>query len=160
MSIVSESVALAKADLDRHCNEIQEWARDFLTLLSPEWHARDLVFIEAKDLQPNYIALADWSDETQMLVLQVVPPNASNEQLQMIFALTSVIASLLLRLGHLDVGVALLGENHGKLFGHEGFVGKCRPTFGCSRIPEAESQFNFSVIPGHISRSPSPVVLN
>jgi hypothetical protein len=95
-----------------------------------------------------------------MLVLQVVPPNASNEQLQMIFALTSVIASLLLRLGHLDVGVALLGENGGKLFGHEGFVGKCRPTFGCNRIPEAESQFNFSSIPGHISRSPSPVVLN
>jgi hypothetical protein len=158
--IVSESVALAKADLDRHCNQIQEWARDFLTLLSPEWLARDLVFIEAKDLQPNYIALADWSDESQMLVLQVVPPNASSEQLQMIFALTSVIASALLQLGHFDVGVALLGENGGKLFGHEGFVGKCRPTFGCNRIPEAESQFNFSSIPGHISRSPSPVVLN
>ena len=95
-----------------------------------------------------------------MLVLQVVPPNASSEQLQMIFALTSVIASALLQLGHFDVGVALLGENGGKLFGHEGFVGKCRPTFGCNRIPEAESQFNFSSIPGHISRSPSPVVLN
>jgi hypothetical protein len=160
MPLVSEAVANAKADLDRHSNEIQEWARDFLTLLSPEWHARDLVFIEGNGLQPNYIALADWSDESQMLVLQVVPPNASSEQLQMIFALTSVIASLLLRLGHLDVGVALLGENGGKLFGHEGFVGKCRPTFGCNRIPEAESQFNFSSIPGHISRSPSPVVLN
>ena len=159
MPLVSEAVANAKADLDRHSNEIQEWARDFLTLLSPEWHARDLVFIQGNGLQPNYIALADWSDETQMLVLQVVPPNASNEQLQMVYALTSVIASVLLRLGHLDV-VALLGENNGKLFGHEGFVGKCRPTFGCNRIPEAESQFNFSSIPGDISPSPSPVVLN
>jgi hypothetical protein len=95
-----------------------------------------------------------------MLVLQVVPPNASNEQLQMIFALTSVIASLLLRLGHLDVGVALLGEHGGKLFGHDGFVGKCRPTFGCSRIPEAPTQFNFSSIPGHVLRSSPAVVLN
>jgi hypothetical protein len=57
----------------------------------------------------------------------------------MVFALTSVIASLLLRLGHFDVGVALLGENYGKLFGHEGFVGKCRPTIGCSRIAEAST---------------------
>jgi hypothetical protein len=53
MPLVSEAVANAKADLDRHSNEIQEWAQDFLTLLSPEWQARDLVFIEAKDLQPN-----------------------------------------------------------------------------------------------------------
>jgi hypothetical protein len=53
MPLVSEAVANAKADIDRHCNQIQEWAQDFLTLLSPEWQARDLVFIEAKDLQPN-----------------------------------------------------------------------------------------------------------
>ena len=78
----------------------------------------------------------------------------------MVFALTSVIASLLLRLGHFDVAVALLGEHRGKLFGHEGFVGKCRPTFGCSRIAEGPTQFNFSSIPGHIARTPPSVVLN
>ena len=160
MAIVSNAVQLANADLDYHCNQIQEWARDFLTLLSPEWHARDLVFSESEGLQPNYIALTDISDESRMLVIQTIPPNASKEQLQMVFALTSVIASLLLRLGHLDVGVALLGENRGKLFCHEGFVGKCHPAIGCSRIPEAPTQFNFSSIPGHVLRSSPPVVLN
>jgi hypothetical protein len=78
--IISEAVALAKADLDCHCDAIQEWARDFLELLSPEWRARDLIFSESQGFQPNYIALADWSDESQMLVIQTVQPNASNEQ--------------------------------------------------------------------------------
>jgi hypothetical protein len=158
--IVSESVALAKADLDRHCNEIQEWARDFLTLLSPQWQTRDLVFIEAKGMDISYIALCDWDDPSRMLVVQTIPSAASDDQLKMIYALTSVIASLLLQRGHFSVGVALLGENSGKMFWHEGFVGRCRSVTGCSRIPEAESQFNFSSIPGHVSRSAPPVVLN
>jgi hypothetical protein len=158
--IVSNAVALAKADLDRHCNELQNWTRDFLELLSPEWHARDLVFIEAKGLNPAYIALSDWAEPSRILVIQTISPTASDDQLKMVYALTSVITAALFRLGHYDVGVALIGETSGRLFHHETIGAYCKITAGCPRIPEGKSQFNFSVIPGHISRSASPVVLN
>jgi hypothetical protein len=158
--IISKAVELAKADLDRHSSEIQKWAHDFLTLLSPEWQMRDLVFIEAKGMDISYIALCDWDDPSRMLVVQTIPSTASDDQLKMVYALTSVTASLLLQRGHFSVGVALLGENGGKMFWHEGFVGRCRFITGCSRIPEAESQFNFNCIPGHICRTASPVTLN
>ena len=160
MPLVSEAVANAKADLDRHSNEIQEWARDFLTLLSPEWLARDLVFSEAQEMDIAYIALCDWADPSQMLVIQTIPVNVTKEQRQMALAITSVITAALFRLCHTDVGVALLGETSGRVFHREVIGARCRWTMGCSRIAEAPTQFNFSSIPGHISRSPSPVILN
>jgi hypothetical protein len=158
MPLVSEAVANAKADLDRHSNEIQEWARDFLTLLSPEWLARDLVFSEAQEMDIAYIALCDWADPSAMLVIQTVPANATHEQRQMALAITSVITAALFRLCHTDVGVALLGETSGRVFHHEVIGAQCRPTFGCPRPVEAESPF--SSIPGHICRTASPVALN
>lgn len=75
-------------------------------------------------------------------------------------ALVSVITAALFLLGHSDVGVVLIGETSGRLFHHEAIGAYCKLTAGCPRIPEGKSQFNFSVIPGHILRSASPVVLN
>jgi hypothetical protein len=120
----------------------------------------DLVFTEAQGLDIAYIALCDWADPSQMLVIQTVPANATDEQRQMALAITSVITAVLFRLCHTDVGVALLGESSGRVFHHETIGARCRWTMGCVRIPEGKSQFNFSVIRGHISRSASPVVLN
>jgi hypothetical protein len=77
----------------------------------------------------------------------------------MALAITSVLTALLHRFGHYGVGVALLAEDVGKVFHHEMIIGaRCKSTVGCPRIPEGKSQFNFSIIPGHISRSPSPVI--
>lgn len=78
----------------------------------------------------------------------------------MALAITSVITAVLFRLGHFDVGVALLAEDYGKVFHHEAIGARCRSTLGCARIPEAPTPFNFSSIRGHISRSAPPVVLN
>lgn len=159
MPLVSEAVANAKADIDRVSREIDDWSRDFVELLDRVKHL-DLVFSEAEGMDIAYIALCDWADPSAMLVIQTIPVNATKEQRQMALAITSVITAVIFQLGHSDVGVALLGENSGKVFHHETIGAQCRSTLGCSRIPEAESQFNFSVIPGHISRSPSPVALN
>jgi hypothetical protein len=128
--------------------EIDGWAKDFLELLDGVKHL-DLVFSEAQGMDISYIALCDWRDESRMLVLQTLPVNATKEQRQMALAITSVITALLYRFGHFDVGEALLAIG-----------AQCKSTIGCSRIPEAASQFNFSSIPGHVSRSASPVVLN
>ena len=78
----------------------------------------------------------------------------------MALAITSVITSVLFQLGHSDVSVALLGGTSGRVFHHETIGARCRWTMGCSRIAEGPTQFNFTSIPGHISRSPSPVILN
>jgi hypothetical protein len=159
MPLVSKFIAKAKADIDRLSVEIDLWAKDFVELLDGVKHL-DLVFSEAEGMDIAYIALCDWADPSAMLVIQTVPADVIKEQRQMALAITSVITSVLFRLGHSDVAVALLGETSGRVFHHETIGALCRWTMGCSRIAEAPTQFNFSSIPGHISRSPSPVVLN
>jgi hypothetical protein len=159
MPLVSEAVANAKADVDRLSVEIDIWAKDYVELLGAVTHL-DLVFTETAGMHPAYIALCDWDNPSQLLIVQTIPLAASEHQLKMARALVSVITSVLFRLGHSDVGVALLAEDVGKVFHHEVIGAYCKLTAGCPRMPEGKSQFNFSVIPGHISRSPSPVVLN
>lgn len=159
MPLVSEAVANAKADVDRLGVEIDRWAKDFIELLDRVKHL-DLVFSEAEGMDINYIGICDWRDCSSVLVIQTIPVNATKEQRQMALAITSVITSVLFRLGHSDVAVALLGESTGRVFHHETIGALCRWTMGCSRIAEAPTQFNFSSIRGHISRSPSAVVLN
>jgi hypothetical protein len=159
MPIVSKAIENAKADIDRLSVETDGWAKDFVELLDGVKHL-DLVFSEAQGMDIAYIALCDWADPSAMLVIQTIPVNATREQRQMAIAITSVITAALFRLGHFDVAVALLGETEGKVFHHETIGARCRWTMGCSRIAEAPTQFNFSSIRGHISRSPSPVVLN
>jgi hypothetical protein len=157
--IVSKAVENAKADIDRLSVEIDGWSKDFVELLDGVKHL-DLVFREAEGMDIAYIALCDWTDPSAMLVIQTIPANATKEQRQMALAITSVITSVLFQYGHSDVAVAVLGETSGRVFHHEVIGARCRWTMGCSRIAEAPTQFNFSSIPGHISRSPSPVILN
>jgi hypothetical protein len=157
MPLVSESVANAKSEIDRLSREIDGWARDFVELLDRVKHL-DLVFTETAEMHPAYIALTDWNNPMQLLVVQTIPLTASEHQLNIARAIVSVITALLFRFGHFDVGVAVLAEDGGKVFHHEVIGAHCRSTLGCARIAEAESQF--SSIPGHISQSPSPVVLN
>jgi hypothetical protein len=95
MPLVSESVANAKADVDRLSVEIDIWARDFLELLDGVKHL-DLVFSEAQEMDIAYIALCDWADPSQMLVIQTIPVNVTKEQRQMALAITSVITAALL----------------------------------------------------------------
>ena len=159
MPLVSESVANAKADVDRLSVEIDIWARDFLELLDGVKHL-DLVFSEAQEMDIAYIALCNWADPSQMLVIQTIPVNVTKEQRQMALAITSVITAALFRLGHSDVGVALLAEDCGKVFHHEVIGARCLPIPGCSRISEGKSQFNFSPIPGHVLRGSPSVILN
>jgi hypothetical protein len=59
------------------------------------------------------------SDPSQILVVQTVPVNATNEQRQMALAIASVITSVLFQYGHPDVAVALLGETSRRVFHHE-----------------------------------------
>jgi len=157
--LVSEAVANAKADVGRLSVEIDDWAEDFVELLGAVTHL-DLVFTETAGMQPAYIALCDWDDPSQLLIVQTIPLAASEHQLKMARALVSVITSVLFRLGHSDVAVALIDETSGRLFHHEAIGAYCKLIAGCPRIPEGKSQFNFSVIPGHICRSALPVVLN
>jgi hypothetical protein len=131
----------------------------FVELLDGVKHL-DLVFSEAKGMDICYIGLCDWDDPSRLLILQTIPVNATKEQRKMALAITSVLIALLHRFGHFDVGVALLAEDGGKVFHHEAIGAQCRSTLGCARIPEAPTQFNFSGIRGHISRSAQPVVLN
>jgi hypothetical protein len=162
MAIVSEAVANAKADIDRLTAEIDAWARDFIELLGAVTHW-DLVFTEAEGMDISYIALCDWDQSggcARMVVIRTIPAKAHAEQRKMALAITSVLTAFLHRFGHFDVGVALLADTGGKIFRHEGLAARCRSTLGCARIPEAESQFNFSSIPGHVLRSSPPVVLN
>jgi hypothetical protein len=159
MPLVSEAVVNAKLDIDRLISEIDGWARDFVDLLDRVKHL-DLVFTETAGMHPAYIALCDWADPAQLLVVQTIPISADEDQLKMARAIVSVITAVLFRFGHFDVGVALLAEDGGKVFHHEVIGAQCKSTIGVPRIPEAPTQFNFSSIRGHISRSASPVVLS
>lgn len=159
MPIVSNAIENAKADIDRLSTQIAAWAKDFLELLDNVKHL-DLVFSEAEGMDINYIGLCDWHDCSSVLVIQTLPTNATKEQRQMALAITSVITSVLFQYGHPEVAVALLGETSGMMFHHETIGARCKTTIGCSRIPEAESQFNFSCIPGHICRTASHITLN
>jgi len=93
--IVSKAVENAKADIDRLSVEIDGWARDFVELLGAVTHM-DLVFSEAQEMDIAYIALCDWADPSQMLVIQTIPVNVTKEQRQMALAITSVITAALL----------------------------------------------------------------
>src|SRR5271154_4061155 len=57
---------------------------------------------------------------------------------------------ILLRLG--ECLALLFADDGGRMFRHEDLAGRCLSIPGCSQIPESKSQFNFSSIPGHISR--------
>ena len=157
MSIVSESVAKAKADIDRQRPEIERWAHDFIELLDRVKHL-DLVFTEAEGMAISYIALCQWDDPSRMVVIETIPPTQTAEQQKKTLATTSVIAALLL--GHEGVAVALLADDVGKMFRFEGIAGCCKSIRGCARVPEAKSQFDFSSIPGHVMRGLTSVTRN
>jgi hypothetical protein len=157
--IISEAVLNAKADIDRRTTEIDAWAKDFVELLDGVKHL-DLVFTETAGMHPAYIALCDWDNPSQLLVVQTIPLAASEHQLKTARALVSVLTAVLYQLGHSDVAVALLAEDGGKVFHHETIGARCLPIPGCSRIPEGKSQFNFSSIPGHVLCSSPSLVLN
>jgi hypothetical protein len=159
MSIVSESVAKAKADIDSQRPEIDRWSHDFIELLDRVTDL-DLVFTEAGGLEINYLALCEWADSSRMVIIETIPPNQTVEQRKKTLAKGSVIASLLHKFGHSDVAVALLADDVGKMFRFEGIAGCCKSIRGCSRVPEAASQFDFSSIPGHVMRSASSAILN
>lgn len=81
MPLVSESVANAKADIDRLSREIDGWAKDFVKLLDGVKHL-DLVFSEAQGMDINYIGICDWHDCSSVLVIQTLPVNTTKEQRQ------------------------------------------------------------------------------
>jgi hypothetical protein len=160
MPISSEAVANAKSNIDRLGPEIEEWTNNFLELLDGVRNM-DLVFQEAEGMDLNYVALCEWSEPSRLTILQTIPATQTAEQRNRTLATTSVIAALLQKFGHFDVAVALLANDVGKVFRCEGISGRCRATMGCSRISEAASQFDFSSIPGHVTRSSTPrAVLN
>jgi hypothetical protein len=150
MSIVRK----AQADLTRLNAAIDEWTNDFLELLGNVAPTKDLVFQEAGELAINFLALCG-GDSSNLIVIEEIPPTQAAEQRKRTLAKTSVIAAALYNLGHRDVAVALLADNEGKLFKYEGFCGRARTIRGCSRMPEAPSQVDFSAIPGHSVVSPS-----
>jgi hypothetical protein len=149
MPIVSEAVANAKADIDRLCPEIEEWTNNFLELLDRVRNL-DLVFQEAEGMDLNYVALCEWSDPSRMMAIQTVPSAQTAAQRKETLATTSVIAAVLHKFGHFEVAVALLGDNVGKMFRHEGLAGRWRSVRGCSRAQSTKSRFDFSSILGHV----------
>jgi hypothetical protein len=156
MPIISEAVANAKSDIDRLGPEIEKWTDNFLELLGNVTHL-DLVFQEADAMEPNYLALCDWHDSSRTEVIRTISASQTAEQRKKTLAMTSVIAAMLHTFGHLDVAVALLADDVGKMFRHEGIVGRSRTIRGCGRVPAASSQFDFSSIPGRTLRAfPTP----
>ena len=159
MAIVSEAVANAESDIARLGPEIEACTNSFIELLSNVANL-DLVFEESGKMDLNYLALCEWDDSSRMVVIQTIPPAQTAEQRKRTLASTSCLAAMLHKFGHQDVAVALLGENGGRMFRHEGLVGRCRLIEGCSRIPTPESKFDFSSISGHIARGTYPALAN
>jgi hypothetical protein len=155
MAIVSEAVANAEAEIARLGPDIEEWTNTFVELLDNVTNL-DLVFREADKLDLNYIALCPWNDPSNLVIVRAIPQLQTAEERKRTLATTSILTALLHRLGYLDVAVALLADDVGKAFRHEGFVGHCRSIGGCSRVPTIESKFDFSSISGHIARGTFP----
>jgi hypothetical protein len=82
------------ADIDRLSAEIDAWDRDFIELLGAVTHW-DMVFTETAEMRPSYIALCDWDNPSQLLVVQTIPFAASEHQLNMTRAIVSIITALL-----------------------------------------------------------------
>jgi hypothetical protein len=155
MSIVSA----AAADVARLTAEINGWTENFLKLFD-RVHKCDLVFEEAEAMSINWVGLCRWDDPTGIVVIETIPPNQTTNQRKQILAKTSVIAALLHELGHVDIAIALLADDVGKMFKHEGYVGRSLPIPGCSRADELGSEFDFSAIPGHIQQRSSCSAVN
>jgi hypothetical protein len=149
MAIVSEAVANAKSDIARLGPEIETWTDYFLELFDNVTHL-DLVFEEAGKMDLNYVALCDWNDSSRLEVIHTIPAKQTADQRKKTLAMTSVIVAMLHTFGHLEVAVALLADEVGKAFRHEGVAGRSRPIRGCGRVPAPHSQSDFSAIPGHV----------
>jgi hypothetical protein len=148
------TVSTAAADVARLTPEIDGWTENFLRLFD-RVRKCDLVFEEAEDMSINWVGLCRWDDPTEILVIETIPSNQTTEQRKQILAKTSVIAALLRELGYVEIAVALLADDVGKIFRHEGLFGHCRTIRGCSRAPETPSQPDFSSIPNHSVVCPS-----
>jgi hypothetical protein len=149
MSIISEAVSKAQADLARLSASISEWTESYLELLGNLAHT-DLIFQEAGALDVNFLALCLWDDPSNLLVLQVIPPTRTEQDRKRLLAMTSVIAAALYDLGHYDVAIVLLSDDVGKGFRHEGLAGHSKTIGGCSRMAQNPSQIDFSSIAGHV----------
>jgi hypothetical protein len=156
MPLVSEVVANAKADIDRLDPEIEEWTNDFLELLQNVTNF-DLVFQEAQTMDLNYVALCRWDDPSNLTVIQTLPATQTTQERKRTLATTSILAAFLYESGHCDIAVALLSDHEGKMFRHEGLVGRSRAIRGCGRVPIASSQFDFSSIRGHVLKVAPPM---
>jgi hypothetical protein len=148
MAIVSEAVANAEADIARLGPEIEEWTNNFLELLANVTKL-DLIFQEAETMDLNYVALCQWDDPSNLVVVQSIPMKLTAEQRKRILATTSVLAAMLHKFGHDDVAVVLLGDDVGKMFRHEAIVGRSRAVPGCSRVSSPKATVDFSSIRGH-----------
>jgi hypothetical protein len=155
MPIVSEAVVNAKADIDRLGPEIEGWTNDFVELLGNVTNL-DLVFQEAETMDLNYMALYRWDDPSNLVVMQTLPATQTVEERKRTMAMTSILVAFLHESGHEGVAVVLLSDNEGKMFRHEGIVGRSRSILGCVRISAASSRFDFSSISGHVERSIVP----
>jgi hypothetical protein len=151
MPIVSEAVANAKLDIDRLSPEIEGWTDDFLELLQNVTNL-DLVFQEAKTMDLNYVALCRWDDPSSLTVIQTLPATQTTEERNRTLATTSILAAFLYEFGHSDVAIALLSDSEGRMFRHDGIVGRSRAIRGCGRVPLVPPRFDFSSIPGHSPR--------
>jgi hypothetical protein len=156
MPLLFEAVSNARADIDRLSPEIEGWTNDFLELLQSVTNL-DLIFQEAKTMDLNYVALCRWDDPSNLTVIQTIPATQTTEERKRTLATTSILAAVLHASGHHDVAVALLSDNEGKMFRHEGIVGRCRAIRGCGRVPLASSRFDFSSIHGHKSIGARPL---
>jgi hypothetical protein len=154
MPIVSEIVLKAQADLIRLNTSIVEWTDKYLELLGNVAQT-DLVFQEAGALTINFVALCLWDHPSNLVVIHVIRPGQTEESHKRTLAMTSVMAAALYDLGHKHVSVALLADDLGKAFRHEGLAGHCQTIRGCSQAPETPSQMDFSSIPGHSVVCPS-----
>jgi len=138
---VSEAVTDAKADLGDLGPQITTWVDDFIELLD-RVSRLDLVFQEVDKMDLNYVALCPWDDPSNLVIIHTVPQTQTAEQRKRTLATASILAALLHRLGYFDVAVALLADDIGKIFRHEGIVGHSKTIRGCPRVLMNEWKFD------------------
>jgi hypothetical protein len=157
MPIVSEAVENAKVDIDHLGPDIEEWTKDFVELFANVTNL-DLIFQETEKMDLNYVALCNWDDPSNLVIIRSLPTTQTGEERKKTLATASILTALLNRLEYHDVAVALLGDSGGRMFRHEGFAGRCQSINGCSRVAEFTSPFDSIV--GHVSVNRSSVGLN